>query len=108
MGSHSCHVKQVMQGTQRDETMRDSTVNINPCDQIECEVHSIKAPTCLIAQGPLLPYSKGKKSTLNTRHLRVTYGKSTFGERDSFPGLVSNIALLFGFHGDHSLVTRIG
>lgn len=85
MGSHSCHVKQAMQGTQRDETMRESTVNINHCNQIECEVHSIKAPTCLIAQGLLLLYSKEKKSTPNTRHLRVTYGKSTFGEQDSFP-----------------------
>lgn len=62
MSSRSCHVKQVTQGTQWDGTMHDSTVYMNSCYQTECEVYSVKAPACLIAQGPLLLYSKENKA----------------------------------------------
>lgn len=104
VGSHSCHVKQVMEGSQRDEALHDSRVNINSRYQIAWEAYSIKAPPVWSHRAPM---KRREKSPTNTPHHGSDLARVHLPRQDSYPGLVSNIFLLFGFRGNRSPWTWI-
>lgn len=86
VGSHSCHVKQVTRGSQRDETLHDSRVNINLCFWIECEVYSIKTPPVWSHRGhwarPAL--MKQRECRPQTLFIWVWLSKGTFAPTGPF------------------------
>lgn len=86
VGSRSCHVKQVTRGSQRDETLHDSRVNINLCYQSECEVYSIKTPPVWSHRGhwvcpALMKQGENRPQTL---FIWVWLSKGTFAPTGPF------------------------
>lgn len=84
VGSHSCHVKQATQGSQRDETLHDSRVNIYSCYQHACEGGSIKAPPVWSRGGcgaRAAPMKQRKKNSRKTLFIWVWLSKGTFTQR---------------------------